>query len=94
MKISEELEAKITILFKNNNELKEKLLSGNPDAIREVGSMSQKGIAPEEIVAAYENGKIEGIYKKSKMMLELQKLYRELCLECSKAIRNKSNMGR
>lgn len=95
MRLSAELETKIRILFENNQEVREELLAGNPDTIREIGAISQKGINPEDIVEAYENndGKIDELYKKAKMMLELQKLYRELCLEYGKT-RNESNMDR
>ena len=57
--------------------------------------MSQRRIEPQEIVEAYENnyGKIDELYKKAKMMLEVQKLYRELCLEYGKS-KNESNMDR
>ena len=95
MRLSAELETKIRILFENNQEVREELLAGNPDTIREIGFMSQRRIEPQEIVEAYENndGKIDELYKKAKMMLEVKKLYRELCLEYGKS-KNKSNMDR
>ena len=95
MRLSAELETKIRILFENNQEVREELLAGNPDTIREIGFMSQRRIEPQEIVEAYENndGKIDELYKKAKMMLEVQKLYRELCLEYGKS-KNESNMDR
>ena len=87
MNFSEELKAKIRILFENNEDVKEKLLAENPDTIREIGFMSQRRIEPQEIVKAYESGnknEIEELYKKAKMMIEIQKLYRELCLAYGK----------
>jgi hypothetical protein len=87
MDFSEELKTKIRILFENNKKVREELLAGNPDTIREIGSISQKRIEPAEVVKAYESGnknEIEELYKKSKMMIEVQKLYRELCLAYGK----------
>ena len=93
MKFSEELVTKIKTLF-DNKELQDRLLAGDPDAIREIGSISQKGISPEEVITAYDNGEIEALYKKSKMMVELQRLYKELCLEYGKATRSEQYIDR
>ena len=84
MNISKELQEKINLLFKNNEELRERLLSGDANAIREIGSISQKGMNPEDIVAAYESNDSEAmkyLYEKAKKLVELQKLYKDLCLE-------------
>ena len=88
MKTSKEIQERINLLFKNNKELKEKLLAGDANAIREIGSISQQGINPEDVVAAYESEDSETmkyLYKKSKKLIELQKLYRDLCLEYYKS---------
>ena len=92
MNTSKELQEKINLLFKNNKELKERLLAGDADAIREIGSISQKGMNPEDIVAAYESDDSETmkyLYRKAQKLIELQKLYRELCLEYYKSTRDK-----
>ena len=79
MQISNELKEKIERYFFMDEEFKNKLLSGVTDAIREVGSMAQKRIAPEDVIEAYENEEMDYLYKKAKKMVELQKMYKELC---------------
>lgn len=84
MNISEELERKINLLFKNNKEIRDKLLSGDVDTIREIGSISQKGINPTDVIVAYESNdgvSLEALYDKARKLIELQKIYKELCLE-------------
>ena len=86
MTFSKELQEKINLLFSNNKELKDKLLRGDPDTIRDIGSISQKGIDPEDIVVAFESNDdeiMDYLYKKAKRTLELNKLYRELCVAYS-----------
>ena len=88
MKASKEIQERINLLFKNNKELREKLLAGDANAIREIGSISQQGINPEDVVAAYESDDSETmkyLYSKSQKLIELQKLYRDLCLEYYKS---------
>ena len=92
MNISKELQEKINLIFKNNEELRKRLLVGDANAIREVGSISQKCMNPEDIVDAYESNDSETmkyLYKKAQKQIETQKLYRELCLEYYKSIRDK-----
>ena len=94
MNISKELQEKINLMFKNNEELRKRLLVGDANAIREVGSLSQKGINPEDIVDAYESNDSETmkyLYKKAQIQIELQKLYRELCLGYYNSIRDKGD---
>ena len=83
MNISKELKKKMNVILKNNGELKDKILKGDVDAIRQITLMARKEyINPEYIVEAYEKNdakKMEIIYKKAKREVELQKLYRELC---------------
>ena len=84
MNISEELKEKINILFKNNEEVRNKLLAGDVNTISEIGEISQKGINPEEIVNAYksnDSASMETIYDKAQKLIELQKLYKELYIE-------------
>jgi hypothetical protein len=97
MNISKELQEKINLLFNNNEELREKLLAGDADSIRKIGSISQKGIKPEDIIAAYESNSTEAmecLYKKAQKMLELQKLYRELCLAYAKESKVNTDIDR
>ena len=93
MNISKELQEKINLLLKNNEELRAKLLVGDANAIKEIGSISQKGMNPEDIVDAYESNDSETmkyLYEKAKKIVELQKLYRDLCLEYSKSKKNEN----
>jgi len=76
-----ELQDKINILFKNNEEKRKKLLAGDVEAIRELTS-SQRGIDSQEIVYAFENDETDALkylYNKAKRNVEIQNLYKELC---------------
>lgn len=84
MVFSTKIQEKINVLFSDDDAMREKLLVGNDDAIREIAYISQKGIKAEDIVVAFESDNrdaITEIYNNAKKMIELQKLYRELCLE-------------
>ena len=84
MNTSEELKTKIKLLFKNNEEVRDKLLAGDANTIKEIGSISQKGIDPADVVVAYNSNDSEAmkaLYDKAQKLIELQKIYRELCLE-------------
>lgn len=84
MVLSSEIQNKIKILFENDSVIREQLLSGDADAIRKIGSMSQKGINPEDIVAAFESNDpdtMNYLYVQSKRLIELHELYKELCYE-------------
>ena len=97
MNTSKELQEKINLLFINNEELRERLLVGDANAIREIGSISQKGMNPEDIVDAYESNDSETmkyLYKKAKKLVELQKLYKDLCLEYYKKSKRSRNEER
>ena len=88
MNLSKELKEKINVIFENNEEVREKLLKGDANIIRKIGLASQKGMNPEELVDAYESNdreSMENLYNKAKKIVELQKLYRELCIEYSKS---------
>ena len=77
--ISDELKEKIEISFKNYGDLKNKLLSGDVYAIRQVCIMSQKNIAPEDVIEAYESNNMDYLYNQAKKMVKLQEIYKELC---------------
>ena len=80
MNISYELKEKIERNFKGyKKDFKNKLLSCDAKAIKQVGIMSHKMIAPEDIVEAYESGNIDYLYNQAKKMIELKKIYNELC---------------
>lgn len=92
MNITKQLQEKINLLLKNNDELRERLLEGDANAISEIGAISQKGINPEDVIQAYESNDsdtMEYLYKKAQKLIELQKLYRELYLEYYNSKRNK-----
>jgi len=75
MAISKETQEKINFLFKTNPEMIEKLYRCDADAIREIGSLSQKGINPDDVIVAYESGNpnnIEYLYQRAKRLVGLQ----------------------
>ena len=75
---------KIKMLFKNDKVMMERLLAGDVDAVRELGSLSQRGIDPENVVEAINSGDIEilnYLKKQAEKMIEYKRLYRRLCLE-------------
>ena len=91
MNISKKNQEKVNILFENNSEMKEKLYKGDAEAIREIGIISQRGINPDEIVAAYESddpSAMDNLYQNAKRLVELQKLYKALCLEYYKKMKD------
>ena len=84
MILSNEVQNKIKILFANDSETREQLLLGNAEVVRKIGSISQKGINPEEIVKAFESDNqniMNALYNESKRLVELRELYKELCYE-------------
>ena len=94
MFFSEELQNKIKILLKDDDELREKLLLGDADAIKEIGRISQRRVNPEDIVLAFESDEplaINNLYNQAKWLCDLNKLYIELCLEYSKYASNIQN---
>lgn len=90
MGISKEIQERINLLFKTNSEMKEKLYKCDAEAIREIGILSQKGINPDDVIAAYESGDpstMNYLYQQAKKMVGLQELYKELCFEYYKKIK-------
>ena len=84
MGISKEIQERINLLFKTNSKMKEKLYKCDAEAIREIGILSQKGINPDDIIAAYESGDpstMNYLYQQAKRLVGLQELYKELCFE-------------
>lgn len=84
MSISKETQDKINLLFKNNPEMIEKLYNCDAETIREIGILSQRGINPDDVIAAYENGEpstMNYLYQQAKRLVGLQVLYKELCFE-------------
>ena len=93
MIISKKTQEKINILFKNNSEMKEKLYNCDADAIREIGINSQKGINPDDVIAAYESkdsNTMNYLYQQAKRLVGLQELYKELCFEYYKKTKETS----
>lgn len=84
MSINKETQERINFLFKTNSKMKEKLFKCDAEAIREVAILSQKGISPNAVKIAYESGDeraMKKLYEEAKRLLELQELYKELCIE-------------
>ena len=84
MSFSLETTEKIKILFKNNIQMRDRLLVCDADAIREVGSIAQRGLEPEDVVAAFDSNNPETmdyLYKQARRALELKALYKQMCLE-------------
>ena len=95
--ITDELKEKIEEIIKNNTDLKNKILSGDGDAIRQIGIEAQKRIYPEDIVKAYESNNIDYLYKQAKKLVTMKEMYLELCdaYAMMKASRKESNgLGR
>lgn len=93
MEFSKELKEEIEkCLSENHSELKQKIFSGDAEAIEQFGYISHQKINPSDIVEAYENNNIDFIYRYSKKLLKMQELYIRLCDEYSKKDEEKSNM--
>ena len=91
MSISKETQEKINFLFKTNPEMIEKLYKCDAEVIREIGSLSQRGVNPDDVIAAYESGDsntMNNLYQQAKRLVELQELYKELCFEYYKKIKD------
>ena len=91
MGISKGTQEKINLLFKANSEMITKLYNCDPDAIREIGSLSQKGINPDDVIDAYESGEpssLDYLYKQAKKLILLQELYKDLCVEYYRKIKD------
>lgn len=76
------LQTKIRTLFKNDKKTMELLLNCDPITIRNIGSISQERIDPQDVVDAFESNDqdtMNYLYNKAKRMLELHELYQELC---------------
>ena len=79
MKVPKELQEQIENLFKNNEDIKEKLLNGDTATIQQIGLFSRNAIKPSEIIDAYENNSVDTLYKKAKHLVKMQELYCEMC---------------
>lgn len=78
MSWNDNIDKKIKELFKKEKKLKEKLLEKNAEAIREIGTYSDIGFTNQEIIQAYEKGKIDELYKIAKSKNEIRVLYYDL----------------
>lgn len=91
MSIPKKTQERINLLFKTNPEMIEKLYNCDAEAIREIGSLSQKGINPDDVIVAYQSGDpstMNYLYQQAKRLVELQELYKELCFEHYKKIKD------
>ena len=92
MNISKENKERINLLFKTNPEMIEKLYKFDVETIREIGILSQSGINPDDVIVAYESGDpstMNYLYQQAKRLVGLQELYKELCLEYYKKIKDR-----
>ena len=78
MKLPNELAEKVERYFHFDEKLKNRLLRGDVEAIRDVGMIAQSKINPEDVIEAYESDCIEYLYQKAKKKVTLEKLYHEL----------------
>ena len=93
MSVSKETQEKINLLFQTNPEMKDRLYNCDAEAIREIGSLSQRGISPDDVVVTYESGdqgNMNYLYKQAKRLVGLQELYKDLCFEYYKKTKNTS----
>ena len=93
MGISKKTKERINLLFKTNPEMIEKLYKCDSEAIREIGSLSQRGINPVDVIVAYESGDpstMNYLYQQAKRLVGLQELYKELCFEYYKKTKDMS----
>ena len=84
VEVNDETLEKINLLFSTNPEMKDRLCNWDVEAIREIGSISQRGINPDDVVAAYESGNrdtMDYLYQQAKRLVVLQELYKDLCFE-------------
>lgn len=94
MSVSKETQEKINLLFKANPEMIDRLYNCDAEAIREIGSLSQRGINPDDVVVAYESGDpsaMKYLYQHAKKLIGLQELYKDLCFEYYK--KTKDTLG-
>lgn len=84
MKITDEMMKKID-LYLNDEELNNNLLSDNIDknknAIQYIGYISQEKINPLDVIKSYENNTMDSLYDNAKRLVELNKIYNQLCDE-------------
>lgn len=81
MKISDRLKEKIEKVLYDNEKMKNSLLSGDVEMIKQIGIISQKGFDPKEIVESFENDSTENLYNKAKQRIELQEIFKEILNE-------------
>lgn len=84
MSISILTQEKIDFLYKTNPVMREKLSNLDAEAIREVGSLSQRGMDPDGVIVAYESGDqdtLKYLYEQAKRLVMLKELYKDLCFE-------------
>jgi len=84
MEIPDEIKERIESTLKNDQTLRDRLLAGDEQAVKEIGITSQRGIPAKDIVSAFEMGNQEYIYRKAKHLKELERIYRILCGEKEK----------
>ena len=94
MNISDELRAKVERLLANNETLRNQILNGDYEAIRKIGSISQHGIKPEDVIKAHNNNEMGKLYERARNLIELREVYSELCEACMRAKMNPDDENR
>ncbi|MBE6160989.1 MAG: hypothetical protein E7158_02035 [Firmicutes bacterium] len=79
MVVTEELAKKINELFKEDTTMRDMLLEGNGSAIQRLAIISNKGIDPAFIVEYYDCQTMDIVYKKAQELVEIRKLYVDMC---------------
>ena len=79
--VSLQLEREIKEVLKNNPELQNKLLSGDPEEIRKFGEESRKGINPKEVIEALENEQGAYLLRLARKKVACIGIYEKLCKE-------------
>lgn len=82
MMITDEMKQKLD-LYLNDKDLKDKLSSDNieknKNAIQCIGLIAQESVDPLDVIKSYENNTMDSLYEYAKRLVELNKIYKQLC---------------
>ena len=74
-----DLQEKINMLFEDDEDMKNRLLNGDEDAIQNLVIMTRTNIDPLDIISAYESKEFKPLYEKAKKIVQIKQLYIEMC---------------
>ena len=77
--VTTDLQEKINIIFKDDENIKNRLLNGEEEAIRELATSLGKSIDPLDIIIAYENKDFDSLYKRAQQLIQIRELYVAMC---------------